>query len=404
VKEVVKFLHTADWHLGIKYAKLGPNAEKAREVRIKTVKNLMKVAKENEADFIIVAGDLFDNNDVDRGLIEVVLDIIGQVTPIPVYILPGNHDPLTRDSLYLDSSWKSLNNVIIFESKEPLKIPNLNVTLYPCPVTQKQTSSDLTEWIKAANEDISIGIAHGNLQIEGFIEDTNFPIDPGRVEKSGLDYLALGEWHSLFKYEGREGIVRTVYPGTPETTKFGEGKSGKAVIIEIEKHGSKPILQEIDIGILKWEEWIRDISTIDEIKHIETDFIKIENPEYRVINLHLKGVIDQETASYLDSFGSRYSEKFLYFNLIRDKLYLKPNLMKLKAMMPEGTLFSRIIDAIEALKKRHPTLQEYTGMSSEEAEKILKEIREINTAMDASPEALEKASLLLYQMAKEVAK
>ncbi len=401
---MAKFLHTADWHLGIKYAKLGLNAEKAREVRIKTVENLMNIAKENSVDFIIVAGDLFDNNDVDRGLIEVVLNIIGQVSPIPVYILPGNHDPLTRDSLYWDSSWKSLNNIVIFESKEPLKVPNLNVILYPCPVTQKQTSSDLTEWIKATSEDISIGIAHGNLQIEGFIEDSNFPIDPGRVEKSGLDYLSLGEWHSLFKHEGKDGIIRTVYPGSPETTKFGEDKSGKAVIVEIEKRGSKPVLREIDIGILKWEEWTRDISTIDEIKHIEAELIKIKEPEHRVINLHLKGVIDQETGSYLDSFESRYSEEFLYFNLIRDKLYLRPNLMRLKAMMPEGVLFGRIIDTIEALKKCHPVLQEYSGISSEEAEKILKEIREINTAMNASPEVLEKALLLLYQMAKEVAK
>ena len=401
---MAKFLHTADWHLGIKYAKLGPNAKKAREARIKTVENLMKIAKENDVDFIIIAGDLFDNNDVDRGLIGVVLSIIRQVTPIPVYILPGNHDPLTRDSPYLDLSWKSLSNVTIFESKEPLKIPNLNITLYPCPITQKQTSSDLTDWIKVTSEDISIGIAHGNLQIEGFIKNTNFPIDPERAEKSGLDYLALGEWHSLFKHRSKDGIIRTVYPGTPEATKFGEDKSGKAVIVKIEKRGSKPVLQEIDIGTLKWEEWIRDISTIDEIKHIEAELTKIREPEHRAINLHLKGVIDQETASYLDSFEGQYSKKFLYFNLIRDKLYLRPNLMKLKAIMPEGTLFSRIIDTIEALKKCYPTLQEYSEISSEEAEKILREIRGINTAMKASPEVLEKALLLLYQMAKEVAK
>jgi DNA repair exonuclease SbcCD nuclease subunit len=404
VKEMIRFVHTADWHLGIKYAKLGPNAEKAREVRIKTVEKLMNIAKENDVDFIIVAGDLFDNNDVDRGLIGVVLNIMKEVAPIPVYILPGNHDPLTRDSLYLDSSWKSLNNVVILESKEPLRISNLNVTLYPCPVTQKQTRSDLTEWIKAKDESISIGIAHGNLQIEGFIEDPNFPIDPGRGEKSGLDYLALGEWHSLFKYKGKDEIVRTVYSGTPETAKFGEDGSGKAVLVEIKTHGSKPALREIDTGILKWEKWTRDISTLDELRHIEMELAKIEGSEYKVINLYLGGVIDQETASHLDWFESQYSEKFLCFNLTRDKLYLRPDLMKLKAMMPEGTLFGRIIDAIEALKKCHPTLQEYSEMSSEEAGKILREIREINTTMNTSPEVLEKAFLLLYQMAKEVAK
>ena len=41
----MKFLHTANWHLGVKYTKLGPNAEKAREIRIETVKKLMNIAK-----------------------------------------------------------------------------------------------------------------------------------------------------------------------------------------------------------------------------------------------------------------------------------------------------------------------------------------------------------------------
>ena len=401
---MVKFLHTADWHLGIKYTKLGPNAEKAREIRIDTVKKLMDSAKKKKVDFIIIAGDLFDNNDVDRRLIDIVANIMKRVEPIPVYILPGNHDPLTRDSLYLDSSWDSIDNAKILKNKEPIKIPELNATLYPCPATQKQTREDLTEWIRATDDSISIGIAHGNLQIEGFIEDPNFPIDPNRVENSGLDYLALGEWHSLFKYQGKDKAVRTVYSSTPETTKFGETNSGKAVIVEIEKHGAKPIIQEINVGTTKWDEWKREISTIDDVKHIEMELNKIKEPEHRAINIYFKGVVDQEVADYLSSFETKYLERFLYFNLIKEDLYLKPNLSKLKAMLPEGAIFDKTIEAIQALMKCQPTLQEYSEISPKEAEEILKDIREINSTLNATPETLEKALLLLYQMAKEVSK
>jgi len=401
---MVKFLHTADWHLGIKYTRLGPKAEKAREIRIETVKKLIEIAKKNKVDFIIVAGDFFDNNDVDRSLVDTAISIIKMADPIPVYILPGNHDPLTRDSLYLDSSWDSVSNTTIFKDREPLKIREFNVTLYPCPATQKQTRDDLTEWIRTSNKSISIGIAHGNLQIEGLIEDPNFPIDPQRVEKSGLDYLALGEWHSLFKYQGKDKVIRTVYPGTPETTKFGETNSGKAVIVEIENHGAKPIIQEINVGTVRWEEREEQISTIDDIKHIETKLDKIKEPWYKVINFYLKGVIDQEVADYLSSFETKYSEKFLYFNLIKEDLYLKPNFSKLKAMLPEGAIFGKTIKAIQALMKCQPTLQEYSEISSKEADEILKEIREIKSAMDASPEVLERTLLQLYQMAKEVSK
>lgn len=397
---MIKFLHTADWHLGIKYAKLGPNAEKAREIRIETVKKLMDSAKKSKVDFIIIAGDLFDNNDIDRGLIDIAANIIKRVEPISVYILPGNHDPLTRDSLYLDPLWDSIDNAIILKNKETVEIPELNVTLYPCPATQKQTREDLTEWIKATNKSISIGIAHGNLQIEGFVEDPNFPINPKRVEDSGLDYIALGEWHSLFMYQEKDKIVRTVYPSTPETTKFGETNSGKAVIVEIENHGAKPIIQEINVGTIKWEEWRREISTIDDIKHIETKLNKIKGPEHGVINFYFKGVIDQEVADYLIPFEAKYLERFLYFNLIDEDLYLKPNLSKLKAMIPEGTIFDKTIKAIQALMKCQPTLQEYSEIPPKEAEEILKNIREINSAMNASSETVEKVLLLLYQMAR----
>lgn len=401
---MVKFLHTADWHLGIKYAKLGSNAERAREIRVETVKKLMDSAKKNKVDFIIIAGDLFDNNDVDRGLIDIVADTIKRVEPIPVYILPGNHDPVTRDSLYLDQSWDSIDNAIILKNKKTIEIPELNVTLYPCPATQKQTREDLTEWIRATNGSISIGIAHGNLQIEGFVEDPNFPINPQRVEKSGLDYLALGEWHSLFMHQGKDKVVRTVYPSTPETTKFGENNSGKAVIVEIENHGAEPIIQEINVGTIKWEERRREISTIDDIKYIEAELTKIKEPEHKVINFYLKGVIDQEVADYLSLFEAKYLERFLYFNLIKEDLYLKPNLSKLKAMIPEGAIFDKTIEAIQALMKCQPTLQEYSEISPKEAEGVLREIREINSAMNASPETVEKALLLLYQMAREESK
>lgn len=53
---MVKFLHTADWHLGIKYAQLGDKADIGREIRIKTVHKLLKTARESNVDFIIIAG------------------------------------------------------------------------------------------------------------------------------------------------------------------------------------------------------------------------------------------------------------------------------------------------------------------------------------------------------------
>jgi DNA repair exonuclease SbcCD nuclease subunit len=400
---MVRFLHTADWHLGIKYAKLGPSAERARETRIRVAEKIAYIAKQNNVDFVIVAGDLFDSNEVDRELIAAASKIVEGFAPIPVFILPGNHDPLTRDSLYLDPSWKSFGHVVICKTKEPLKLPHANVILYPCPVTQKQTREDLTEWIRAEGESISIGIAHGNLRTRG-LEDVNFPIDAQRARKAGLDYLALGEWHSLSKCQGEDGIVRTAYPGTPEATKFGEDGSGKILLVDIEGRGAQPVIREIETGVLKWERWWRDMYSVEDVKHLERELTELQEPQLRIINVYCRGMVDHEVMSRLESLEMRHAKNFLSFDIIKDEVHLRPNIVDLKALMPQGALFSRIVDAIGVLRSRYATRETHPEMSPEETQRVLREIREIDTAVTASPEVLDKAILLLYQLAKEISR
>ena len=398
---MVHFLHTADWHVGIRFSKLGQNAEKARKIRIDTVKSLLDSAKEKKVDFIIAAGDLFDSNDVDRKLIRKITTLIKDIDPIPVYILPGNHDPLTRDSLFHDETWKTIDNVYIFKDEEPVKISNLGVTLYPFPIKQKQTREDITRESKGDDKHISIGIAHGNLQIKGFLDEPNFPIDVNRVDKAGFDYLALGEWHSYYTHKGLDGVVRTVYPGTPETTKFGEKDSGKAVFVKIKKKGAKPEIIDQDFGVLKWEEISKEISNLEDIKHLEKELIGIKSPKETLVNISFRGVVDQECADFIEIVESRIADDFLYLNFDEEQLHLKPNLKKLKAMIPEGVVFANTINALQAMMKQHSSMEELTDMSIIESEKILRELRGKESVVNAEPETIERALLALYQILKE---
>ena len=188
---MVKFLHTADWHLGIKYTQLGEKADKARQIRIQTIQKLVNTAKNENLDFVLIAGDLFDSNDLDRRIVNTVVEILASAPNLPFYIIPGNHDPLTKDSFYNEKAWNVAENVTIFKENKPFKVPYCDATIYPCPITQKQSRNDPTEWINGEEGEVSIGLAHGNLQIPGFTDDTNFPINPERVSISNLDYLSI---------------------------------------------------------------------------------------------------------------------------------------------------------------------------------------------------------------------
>lgn len=397
---MVKFLHTADWHLGLKYKQLGDKAQIARDIRLKTAQKILTTARDNDVDFILIAGDLLDSNQVDRNLVGEVSQMFQQVSPTPVYLLPGNHDPFTRDSLYHDPAWESVDNLTIFQENKT--VVTGNCTLYPCPVTQKQSQEDPTEWINTPGESnqITIGVAHGNLQV-GFIDEANFPIPPDRTQISGLDYLALGEWHSLFQHPDRDGINRTVYPGTPETTKFGEDASGKIVLVEIKSANDTPLITPLDVGSLSWLKLEKEINTLADARYLEAELKSITQPENHFIYLQLRGVTDQETISYLSQLEDHYHDYFLKLQVSRDELYLKPNLLELKALLPEGAVVNQTFEALTALMKTQPEIQDYADISSFRTQEIFNQLRDQDLLEGLSPEVLNRAFLLMYQMIKE---
>lgn len=400
---MVKFLHTADWHLGIRYTQLGEKADKARQIRIQTIEKLVNTAKNENLDFVLIAGDLFDSNDLDRRVVNKVVEILVSAPNLPFYIIPGNHDPLTKDSFYNDKAWDVADNVTIFKENKPFTVPYCDVTIYPCPVTQKQSRNDPTEWIMSNKGELSIGLAHGNLQIPGFTDDTNFPINPDRTSISNLDYLALGEWHSLYEHS-TNGIKKTIYPGTPETTKFGENNSGNAVIVELDKPGASPLIKAIKLGTVSWESIEQNIDNIQNLKDLENNIKQFENPTDTVLNLNLRGVSSQETFDYLDDFKESLDELFLFFNLNSSDLYLKPSMMEFKALLPDGVLLTNTFKGLMALMKMDGKTQEYSDIPLDEAEAIFNDIKHLESVQKVSSEVISKASVLLYQMIKEAIK
>jgi DNA repair exonuclease SbcCD nuclease subunit len=404
VETLVKFLHTADWHLGMKYSQLQDKAEKARQIRIKSVQKVLDHAV--DVDFILVAGDLFDNNNVDKQLLNTVSEMF-QSTKVPIYIIPGNHDPLTLDSLYWDPVWDTLSKITIFKEPKPFTLPHHNVTIYPSPVSQKQSRNDPTDWIKVDDPDsnsrneITIGLAHGNMAIEGYIDNPNFPINPNRAPISDLDYLALGEWHSYRTFQDPEGTIRTVYPGTPETTKFGEDASGKAVIVEIEKPHSAPVIRDLDVGTLIWEKHNLEISSMADAENLHLNIQQTPNPQNRILSLKLTGVTDQNTINYLERIPHEILNKFMRLNIIKDDLYLKPDLFELKALLPEGVVVNQTFEALMALMKTQPEIQEYSDLDPERTIEIFNQLQDKNVLEGLSPEIINRAFLIMYQMIRE---
>ena len=95
----MKFLHTADWQIGMRAAHVGTAGVRVREARLEAARRVIQRGREAGVDFVVVCGDTFEDNGVDRVLVQKIVDILAGFGGL-VYVTPGNHDPLVPGSVW----------------------------------------------------------------------------------------------------------------------------------------------------------------------------------------------------------------------------------------------------------------------------------------------------------------
>ena len=116
---MVKFLHTSDWQMGMRAVHAGIKAKEVRDTRFDSALRVAKLAKEHQVGFVIIAGDVFEHHDVDEVVVKRTVDILNQFAPIPVYVLPGNHDPFVPGGVWDRQSWHRVeSHVTLFTRSE----------------------------------------------------------------------------------------------------------------------------------------------------------------------------------------------------------------------------------------------------------------------------------------------
>ena len=367
---MVKFVHTSDWQMGMKAKHVSEYASEVREARLKAVENVLLAAQEEQSDFIIVAGDLFEDNAVEPVLVQRVVDLLSE-SPCPVYVISGNHDPLTPSSVYHRRLWeKAIPNIHLLKTTESVQAGE--AVLYPCPLFEKSSSVDPTSWIPVEKPDnIRIGIAHGSLLIRDDISSDDFPINPDAAAEHKLDYLALGHWHSSFKYKGSDGVVRTAYSGTHETTKFGESESGQVLAIEIEKPKAEPQIREIPTGTLRWRQWKREVASAEDIRGLMGELEQIENPESVLLEIVLEGTLDVEGLTLMEGEVRPLIEtRCLYHRFNTENLLPQPTESELRQLEQRGPL-RETIDRLSQMADPESGTPLPEGVTSEEAKQAL---------------------------------
>lgn len=331
----MKFVHTADWQIGMKAAHVGAVGDRVRRERLEAARRVVRAAEDHAAQFILVAGDTFEDNAVQRVLVQKVADILGGFSG-PVYIIPGNHDPWVPGSVWEHPACQSHDNLTVLCEQQPVRIPG--GLLYPCPLSEKHSPRDPTNWIDAHHETtIAIGVAHGS--VEGVVHDElDYPIARNAATRAGLDYLALGHWHSTATYEHDSGAVRMAYSGTHETTAFGERASGNVLLVEIGSRGEKPHLETLRTGGLIWKQMEKEILSEGHLAEVRQVIESLEAPAITLLELRLSGVLHASQQPELTRIEELVEARFPYSRVDRSGLLPEPQDEGWVAELPVGPL------------------------------------------------------------------
>jgi DNA repair exonuclease SbcCD nuclease subunit len=233
---------------------------------------ILLAAERHAVDAVLCAGDLFDEPLPPAEWWESVAECFKKRawTTRPVFLLPGNHDPLVADSVWAEGHKfrRSLPDWVHVVDRDDFEYPLANgAVLYAVPCRSKSGQRDPTESIPArapGDERVRVGMVHGSTFD---MKDAwrNFPIDADAAVTRGLDYLAIGDTHAFRFVPPTRLYPPTVYPGAPEQTAFDENDAGSVAVVFITRLRRANVRPE-RVARWTWEE--HDVQSMDALREL----------------------------------------------------------------------------------------------------------------------------------------
>ena len=252
---MLKIIHGADFHLDSPFAGLSPErAAQRRGEQRELLDRLAGLAREKQADLVLLAGDLLDSERVFRETAQALRAALAAI-PCPVFIAPGNHDFYSPRSVWTSLDWPENVHIFTSDALEAVELPGC--TLWGRAFSDAhQTACPLEGLAVPGDGRLHIACVHGCV---GTGNDYG-PITPGEIAASGLDYLALGHVHQGSGLQ-REGGTWWAYPGCPEGRGFDE--TGEKGVLYVEAEPGRVTAQFVPLAKVRYEIITADITGPD---------------------------------------------------------------------------------------------------------------------------------------------
>lgn len=295
----VRFLHTSDWQLGMTrwFLKEGDGEAQARYSadRLEAVRRIGRLAQERGAEFIVVAGDVFESNTLPERDFQRALDAIREL-PVPVYLLPGNHDALDATSIYHRKVFDevALSGVHVLRDSVPVEV-RPGVEIVGAPLTSRAPDSDLlAEALEPLEPTTGVRIAVAHGQVAGFGAEVGETLSLAAVAeavgKRTVQYVAVGDSHSTQKLDD---AGRMWFSGSPETTDYDdkEKHSGNALVVDVWPD-REPLVEAAHIGQWDFRAMERDFAGVEDARAWLNELRMLSDKSRTCVKYSLRGTLN----------------------------------------------------------------------------------------------------------------
>jgi len=269
--ESLRFIHAADLHLDSPFRGVGSAStslkDKLQAATLKALRRVVDHTMECKADFLIIAGDIYDSKDRNLRALVSFRNEMERLAErnIPVFIVHGNHDPLNG----WGSGFQLPPNVVTFgghADTEPfLRRGREAARITGISYLRERVTDNLASSLKPDDgAPYSIAVLHANVGHQAGHADYA-PATVAELTSAGFNYWALGHVHTQSVLAEEPAMV--VYPGNTQGRNPRETGPRGCLQVDIDTHG-RPHLEFIDTSIARWTHLqlsIANLNTIDQL-------------------------------------------------------------------------------------------------------------------------------------------
>ena len=316
----MRFIATGDWQLGMTAHFLSAEARpRFHRARLDAIRRIGELAEERGAEFVLVCGDVFESNQLDRAIVSRTFEVLSAFT-VPVVLLPGNHDPLDAASIYDSPAFTSRQpeHVRVLRDSAPVEVvPGTEVV--GAPWFSKRPLHDL---VAAATDDLA-EVAPGRIRIiagHGAVSS----LDPDRESVATIDeanlrrvldadraqFVALGDRHATY-----EVAERIWYPGAPEVTSRREDDPGNVLVVDIDPQTHAVDVEKVAVGQWSFVVIEEDVDSAEDVTALESRLAAITDKDRTALWLILRGTLSTAAKARLDEVLDHAGDLFALVSL-----------------------------------------------------------------------------------------